>query len=65
LRSGGGTRTHNKRLNRPVLCRLSYPGIVDERSSAGACAVATVRNASLMEVRSAMACELLEPNSGD
>ncbi len=26
-RSGGGTRTHNKRLNRPVLCRLSYPGI--------------------------------------
>jgi hypothetical protein len=33
--SGGGTRTHNKRLNRPVLCRLSYPGIVDDRSSAG------------------------------
>ena len=26
-RSGGGTRTHNKRLNRPLLCRLSYPGI--------------------------------------
>ena len=34
MRSGGGTRTHNKRLNRPVLCRLSYPGNVDERSSA-------------------------------
>src|SRR5207237_9489352 len=23
--SGGGTRTHNHRLNRPPLCRLSYP----------------------------------------
>jgi hypothetical protein len=24
--SGGGTRTHNLGLNRPLLCRLSYPG---------------------------------------
>jgi hypothetical protein len=25
--SGGGTRTHNLGLNRPLLCRLSYPGL--------------------------------------
>ena len=24
--SGGGTRTHNLRINSPPLCRLSYPG---------------------------------------
>ena len=30
--SGGGTRTHNLRINSPPLCRLSYPGT--ERSGA-------------------------------
>ena len=24
--SGGGTRTHNLRINSPPLCQLSYPG---------------------------------------
>src|SRR5919197_71356 len=27
IRSGGETRTRNHRLNRPPLCRLSYPGM--------------------------------------
>ena len=25
--SGGGTRTHNLRINSPPLCQLSYPGV--------------------------------------
>ena len=29
--SGGGTRTHNLRINSPPLCRLSYPGKVERR----------------------------------
>ena len=29
--SGGGTRTHNLRINSPPLCRLSYPGKVKRR----------------------------------
>jgi hypothetical protein len=29
--SGGGTRTHNLRINSPPLCQLSYPGRVDHR----------------------------------
>ncbi len=32
--SGGGTRTLNPRLNRPMLCRLSYPGMAPDDSSA-------------------------------
>jgi hypothetical protein len=26
ISSGGGTRTHNLRINSPPLCQLSYPG---------------------------------------
>ena len=29
--SGGGTRTHNLRINSPPLCQLSYPGRVGHR----------------------------------
>src|SRR4029453_8975216 len=29
--SGGGTRTHNLRINSPPLCRLSYPGRAGHR----------------------------------
>ena len=32
LSSGGGTRTHNKRINSPLLCQLSYPGRCSEWS---------------------------------
>ena len=35
--SGGGTRTHNLRINSPPLCQLSYPGTthgVYQRASA-------------------------------
>jgi hypothetical protein len=34
--SGGGTRTHNLRINSPPLCRLSYPGspVRTERATA-------------------------------
>ena len=31
--SGGGTRTHNLRLNRELLCRLSYPGTRKDQAS--------------------------------
>ncbi len=34
LGSGGETRTRNKRLNRPLLCRLSYPGLTASPRSA-------------------------------
>jgi hypothetical protein len=33
--SGGGTRTHNLRINSPPLCQLSYPGSEYRESSSG------------------------------
>jgi hypothetical protein len=33
--SGGGTRTHNLRINSPPLCQLSYPGSEPGQSSSG------------------------------
>ena len=33
--SGGGTRTHNLRINSPPLCQLSYPGSERGQSSSG------------------------------
>src|SRR5262249_10930696 len=32
--SGGGTRTHNNSVNSRALCRLSYPGMASDDSSA-------------------------------
>ena len=32
--SGGGTRTHNLRINSPALCQLSYPGRAFNREGA-------------------------------
>ena len=34
--SGGETRTHNLRINSPMLCQLSYPGR-NVGTDAGAC----------------------------
>jgi hypothetical protein len=33
--SGGGTRTHNLRINSPPLCQLSYPGTEPSQSTNG------------------------------
>jgi hypothetical protein len=33
--SGGGTRTHNLRINSPPLCQLSYPGTERRQSTNG------------------------------
>src|SRR5436190_11132388 len=33
--SGGGTRTHNLRINSPPLCQLSYPGRCRESTNGG------------------------------